>query len=250
MVSLLTTFSLLVSSCKEKSSAPANHEIEQWSANDIMQKAHQRAGGKIWQNPESLTLIGRGIFYRGSDTSFHESHKMWRVYESSKEEAHSANGKVRIESIKEGKPVFIVSYDGQNTYDLSGKQEKSAADKRWASNFGFGVIRHAFDEGYTLEKAGEGIIKSRKTYRIKVIDKVEGETIFDIDQENFDILGVAFDTPRGWHERHYSNFFTKDEYSWRQSGLVELFYEGKKANDIIWEDFDINQKLPDSLFIL
>ena len=173
---------------------------------------------------------------------------MWRVFEDEKQEAHAANGKVRIESFKEGKPVFMVSFDGQNTYDLSGKQEQSAADNRWASNFGYGAIRHALDDGYTLEKMPDDTIFAKPAYRIKVKDVTGGETFFGIDKEDFKIIKVAFDTPRGWHHRLYSEFFTKEPYSWLQSGKVALYYDDVLANEIIWEDFEVNEVLPDSLF--
>jgi len=225
-------------------------EILTLSATEIMQKAHKKAGGKFWQKPKSLTLKGHAIFYYDGKPSKHEVHNMWRVFEKTKEDAHVANGKVRIESIKENKPVFVVSYDGKNTYDLNGKQEKSAADARWASNFGYGAIRHALDDGYSLEKVADEMIKNKDVYTIKVIDPNQGETFFGIEKADFKIVKVAFQTPRGWHERIYSNFFSKEKYSWLQSGKVELYYNGKLANEVIWEDFDVNEILPDSLFIL
>jgi len=106
------------------------------------------------------------------------------------------------------------------------------------------------DEGYTLEEVEEETIKNEAAYIIKVIDPNKGETFFGITKADFKIVKVAFQTPRGWHERIYSNFFSKPEYSWLQSGRVELFYEGKIANEVIWEDFDVNEELPDSLFVL
>ena len=133
--------------CKDQSKTQV---IKELTAQEIMQKAHDTAGGDFWKRPKSLTLKGHAIFYINGKKREHETHNMWRVFESEKEAAHKANGKVRIESFHLEKPVFIVTYDGQNTYDLSGKQEQSAADNRWASNFGYGAIRHALDQGYAL----------------------------------------------------------------------------------------------------
>ncbi|MEN0046223.1 MAG: hypothetical protein AAF806_04085 [Bacteroidota bacterium] len=220
------------------------------TASTIMQRAHEKAGGKFWSQPQSLSLFGYGIFYENGEAIKHEKHNMWRVFESQKDAAHIANGKVRIESYRAGKPFFLITYDGENTYDLNGKQEKSAADQRWASNFGYGVIRHAFDEGYRLEKAGMDTVNNEATHQIKIIDPQGGDTLFDITQNDYKIVRVGFDTPRGWHERIYSNFFTKKGYNWFQAGKVELFYKGKKANDIIWTDFEVNEVLADSLFVL
>ncbi|QLG45038.1 LolA-like protein [Costertonia aggregata] len=220
------------------------------TATQIMQKAHEKAGGTFWQKPKSLTLKGYATFYRDGKISKHETHNMWRVFENTKEDAHVANGKVRIESFKDSTPVFIVTFDGKNTYDLSGKQDQSDADNRWASNFGYGAIRHALDEGYTLKLVGDDTVKTKPAYTIQVTDPNKGETFFGIDKEDFKIVKVAFQTPQGWHHRIYSEFFSKDKYSWLQSGRVELFYDDKISNEVYWTDFEVNEKLPDSLFVL
>ncbi len=219
------------------------------SAKYIIKKAHEKAGGAFWRRPHSLTLKGHGVFYYDGPV-IHEKHNMWRVFENTKENAHTANGKVRIESLKNGNPAFIITFDGKNTYDLTGKQEQSSADKNWASNFGFGVIRHALDLGYQLELMPDDTISNKPVHHIKVIDPNKGETFFGIAKEDYKILKVAFQTPRGWHHRIYSDFFKKEKYSWLQSGKVSLFYNNKLTNEIFWDDFEVNETLPDSLFIL
>lgn len=220
------------------------------TAREAMENAHKRAGGDFWKNPKSLTLSGHANFFQGDDTLHNEVHKMWRVYASKKDDAHVATGKVRIESIRDGEPTILLTYDGNNTYDLTGKKEKSEADHMWSSAFGYGAIRHTLDEGYTISMHGEGMVNHQNTCVIKVVDPNGGETFFDITLGDFKIVKVAFDTPRGWHHRIYSNFFTKDEYSWLQSGLVELYYDSVKTNEVIWEDFEVNEDLPDDLFVL
>ncbi len=240
-LSLVISFALILLSCKK---------TPPLTATEIIQKAHEKAGGSFWQQPNSLTLKGYGIFYHNGTSVKHEIHNMWREFEQTKNAAHQANGKVRIESFRDSKPIFIVTYDGENTYDLNGKQEKQAADKRWSSNFGYGAIRHALDDGYTLEKVANDTVKNNITYTIKITDPTNGETFFGIDATDFKIVKVAFQTPRGWHHREYSEFFSKEKYSWLQAGRVELFYNGKLSNEIIWEDFEVNEDLPDSLFIL
>ncbi len=240
---------MLITSCKEnKATQEAPEEIP--TAKEIMQKAHATAGGDFWKRPQSLTLKGYAVFYTDGKARKHEKHHMWRVFETEKANAHTANGKVRIESFYEGQPVFIVSYDGQNTYDLRGKQEQSEADARWASNFGYGAIRHALDDGYALQLMPDDTVKQRPTYTLKVTDPNGGETFFGIDKGDFRIVKVAFETPRGWHHREYSQFFKKEDYDWLQSGRVELFYDGQLSNEVFWTDFEVNETLPDSLFIV
>lgn len=248
-VTLITAFFILfLFSCKEKKAKEEIHK--HLTATQIMQRAHEKAGGSFWQKPKSLTMKGHAIFYRGGKVSKHETHNMWRVFESTKEDAHVANGKVRIESLKDSIPVFIVSFDGENTYDLRGKQDQSDADARWASNFGYGAIRHALDDGYILKLVEDDTVKTKPAYTIQVTDPNKGETFFGINKEDFKIVKVAFQTPQGWHHRVYSEFFSKDEYSWLQSGRVELFYDGKISNEVFWTDFEVNEKLEDDLFVL
>ena len=234
---------LFLCSCNQKKDSTL-------TATQIMKKAHEKAGGEFWQKPRSLTMKGHAIFYRDGKASKHQTHNMWRVFESTKEDAHVANGKVRIESFKDSTPVFIVSFDGEHTYDLRGKQDKSDADARWASNFGYGAIRHALDQGYTLKLVEDDTVKTKPAYTIQVTDPNNGETFFGIDKEDYKIVKVAFQTPQGWHHREYSEFFSKDQYSWLQAGRVDLFYNDKISNTIFWKDFEVNEALSDSLFIL
>jgi len=220
------------------------------SANDIMTRAHQAAGGEVWSRPKSLSMAGYGVFYKDGKAVRHETHNMWRVYAASKTDAHKVDGKVRIESIRGGAPVINLSYDGEYTYTPGGQQPKSESDKQWSSNFGFGVVRHALDKGYTLSRLPDDLIDGRAAYLVDVQDPAGGSTYFGIAQDDFALLKVAFDTPRGWHERIYSNFFSNPGESWVQPGRVRLYYNGVKANEVIWESYKINQDLPDCLFRL
>ena len=247
---ILLSLLILIWSCTNVDTTKEDQSTSKLTATEIMQKAYEKAGGDFWRRPQSLILKGNAIFYKNGQPKKNEKHNMWRVFENTKQHAHAANGKVRIESFRNNQPIFIVTYDGENTYDLSGKQEKSAADKRWASNFGYGAIRHALDDGYQLEKMQDDTVKNEVAYTIKVIDMNKGETFFGINKKDFKIVKVAFQTPRGWHERIYSKFFTKPKYQWLQSGRVELFYNNILENEVFWEDFEVNEILHDSLFIL
>lgn len=66
---------------------------------------------------------------------------MWRVYNANKKDAHKVDGKVRIESIRQGKSLINLAFDGRSTYTDGGPQARSATGKQWASSFGFAVIR-------------------------------------------------------------------------------------------------------------
>ena len=223
---------------------------EDLTAKRIIQKMYRANGGEQWRRPQSLIMYGHGKFYRNGEMAVHEKHNMFRIYESDKKEAHNANGKVRIESYKDGKPIILVTFDGQNTYDQSGKLPQSDADERWASSFGFGVIRHALDDGYEVERRADTTVQDQDAFYIMVKDLKGGDTYFTIDKKKYRILSVAFDTPRGWHYRLYSEFFTKEKYKWVQPGRVRLYYNGVMSNEIFWEDFELDLPIEDKLFIL
>jgi hypothetical protein len=155
---------------------------ETLTAKTIMIRAHEAAGGETWRRPQTLSMDGYAVFYRDGKTVKHERHRMWRVYDANKADAHKVDGKVRILSEHEGKAVINLSYDGETTYTATGAQPKSESDKRWSSNFGFGVIRHALDEGYTLERLPDDLIDGKPAFIIRVIDAVGGTTQFGIAQ--------------------------------------------------------------------
>ena len=220
------------------------------SAEDIMKAAHEAAGGHDWSRPETLSMDGYAVFYREGQATRHERHTMYRVYDASKSEAHRADGKVRIESVRDGMSIINVAFDGSVTSTNDGPQPQSDADARWASNFGFGVIRHALDEGYSLTRLPDDLVDGKGAYWIRVTDPIGGETQFAIAHEDHAILSVAFDTERGWHQRIYSDFYSNPGVNWVQPRRVRLFYNGIKANEVIWTRHKIDVDLPDCLFSL
>jgi hypothetical protein len=215
----------------------------------IIERATARAGGETWRRPRTLYLEGYGIFYGPQGAPLiNQRHRMWRIYPDFKPNAHNADGKVRIVSERDGKVVSFSAFDGARTYGLEGPLPPSAADRQWAENFGFGVIRYALDEGYQLDRQPDDLVDGQPVYRIQVTDPSGATTLFGIAQRDFLVLSVGFATTRGWHERIYSNFYTKPGVSWVQPGRVRLLYNGVKQNEIIWRDFSLNQPMDDRLF--
>ncbi|MEO0981031.1 MAG: hypothetical protein AAFX03_00095 [Pseudomonadota bacterium] len=226
---------------------PAAAEL---SAEEIVARAHAAAGGAAWVRPETLRMSGYGIFYRGGAASVHDRHEMWRVYPTEKGDAHAADGKVRIDSFKDGAPVFQVAFDGATTYTEDGPVAEAADSSRWQANFGFGVIRFALDDGYAVRREGDDLVDGRAAHIVVVTDPAGGETLFAIAADDYAILKVGFDTPRGWHERIYSDFYSKEDVDWAQPGRVRLFYNGVKANEVIWTDFEVDAPIADEIFVL
>jgi len=230
--------------------AVAEAASEPLSAREIVARAQTAAGGETWIHPQTLLMRGHAVFYTPNGVERHERYDMWRVYPNQKGMAHAADGKVRIESWHRGRCVRLITFDGQRSYTLEGPQPPSEADKQWSENFGFGVIRFAIEPGFRQERLPDDSVEGRPVYVVRIIDPSNQVTLFSIAQDDYAILRLGFDTSRGWHERLYSNFFRKPDVSWVQPGLVRLYYDGVKQNEIIWTDFELDRQMPDSLFVL
>jgi hypothetical protein len=229
--------------------APPIAAPDDMTANEIIERAYDHAGGDEWVNPESLLMEGYSLFWRGSEGFVrYEPYRMWRVYPQSKDDAHAADGRVRIEAFSQGETVFQIAFDGERTYDQNGPVEEEADSDRWSSNFGFGVIRHALDEGYSLRRGPDDYVDGAPAYTVHVIDPAGGETLFNIRAEDFAVVRVGFDTPRGWHERIYSEFYRNEDRGWLQPGRVRLYYDGAKANEIYWTSFSTGEAFPVEMF--
>ncbi|RKQ71971.1 hypothetical protein DES40_1307 [Litorimonas taeanensis] len=220
------------------------------TAQSVIESAYDKAGGAFWVRPLSLSMEGYAVFYKDGVATLNERHSMWRVYDAAKMNAHQVDGMVRIESIRDGKPVINISFDGETTYTDAGPLPQSTSNKQWSSSFGFGVIRHALDDGYTMKRLADDLIDGRKAYIVEITDPSNGKTLFGISQDNYSILKVGFDTNKGWHERIYSNFFSNSDDEWVQPGRVRLYYNGIKSNEVIWTKYSVNDVLDTCLFKL
>lgn len=217
----------------------------------IIEMAHEAAGGETFVNPGSLFLSGKNIIYgRDGGASTWDKYAMWRVFASEKNDAHVANGKVRIEGWRGAKLALLLSFDGTATYDKSGRMEDQSANAMWSNNFGFGAIRNALDEGWSQKRRSDRTIDGKPAYMVQLTDPEGGKTLFGFDRSTLQILYVGFDTPRGWHERRYSDYFSKPGISWQQAGRVRLFYDGVMANEAIWTDFEIGGSYPENHFVI
>jgi hypothetical protein len=220
------------------------------SARTIVERATAAAGGETWRRPKTLKLTGYAVFYRDGKPTVHERYEFNRVFPEFKPDAHRADGKVRIRSTSGAKPGINLAFDGARSYTAAGLQPPSEADKQWAENFGFGVIRFALDDGYKLERLADDLVDGAAAFVIVVIDPAGGKTQFAIRQKDFAVVRVGFRTDRGWHERIYSDFWTKPGVSWVQPGRIRLFYDGVKQNELIWRDFELNAPMSDDLFVI
>lgn len=226
---------------------PATTQPDALTGDEIMARAHEAAGGEAWRDPGSLYMEGYGLFWRGGpDFVRYEPYRMWRVYASDKPDARQASGRVRIEALRDGEIVFQLAYDGERSYNQDGPVEAGTDD--WASNFGFGSIRHAFDDGWTTDRLPDDLVDAQPVYTVRLNDPAGGETLFAIRQDDFAIVRVGFDTPRGWHERIYSDFYANTPGGFVQPGRLRLYYNGVKANEVYWTAFTTGETYDDALF--
>ena len=218
-------------------------------ARTIVERATAAAGGETWRRPRTLFLEGYAVFYGpGGVPLVNQRHAMWRVFPEFKPDAHGADGKVRIESWRDGQLVTFTTFDGTRTYNRDGPMPPSEADRQWAENFGFGVIRFALDPGYALTRLPDDLVDGQPVYRVEVTDPGGARTQFGIGVSDYAVRSVGFVTPRGWHERIYSDFYRLPGISWTQPGRIRLLYNGVKQNEIIWQRFRLNEPMEDALF--
>lgn len=217
----------------------------------ILARATEAAGGDDWARARTLTLSGTAIFYGTAGTAPKtraDDYRMWRVFDPARQASHAAEGKVRIVARDHGRVLFTVGYDGTTTWNERGVIPKAEADAFWASNFGFGIIRHAADPGFKAERVPDDAIAGHRLYMVRLTDPGGGVTLFGIDQASFAIRTMGFMTPKGWHVRTYDDFVRLARPRWLQARHVTLYYNGVKANEVFWTTTKVNAPIEDALF--
>lgn len=221
------------------------------SATDIVAAAHDAAGGDDWRDVKTLFLEGYNIIRKSDGREvLWDKYAMWREFSDQKTNAHAAEGKVRIEAWTDGKLAMLISFDGTTTFDQNGPVPEDVAAAAWAANFGFGAIRNALDQGWMQARLPDDLIDGAPAYMIELTDPVGNKTRFGIRQADFATVYVGFGTPRGWHERRYSNFFRVPGSKWMQPGRVRLFYDGVKVNEAVWTNVKIGGPIDPAMFVI
>lgn len=217
----------------------------------VLARATEAAGGEEWANARTLVLTGRAIFYGttgAAPKSRADDYRMWRVYDPARSASHAAEGKVRIVANNGAATLFTVGYDGVTTWNERGVIPKTEADAFWASNFGFGIIRHARDPGFKADRMPDDAVGTHPLYMVRLTDPQGGVTLFGIDQRSYAIRTMGFSTPRGWHQRVYDDFVRLKKPNWLQARHVTLLYNGVKSNEVFWTRTQVNVAIDDALF--
>ena len=216
----------------------------------IVEKAVAAAGGESWARPNTLQLRGHATFYalgeHGNEIQV-PTYKMWRVFPTENKAAHQANGRVRFDAFIGAKLFFQIAFDGQKSFsEFSPEAEREREAAKWENSFGFGILRFARDPGWLADDQIEG----HPCYFVRVLDPQKNVTDFGIDQKDFAIRAVSFKTPRGFHQRIYSDFKWVNKPRFRQPTRVRLYYDGVKWTDITWQEFEVNQPIDEAVFNL
>jgi hypothetical protein len=221
-------------------------------AKSIVFRATEATGGDDWANARTLVLRGRAAFWSNASatpSSAPDSYVMYREFDPNRQAAHGAEGKLRIMVSDKGKLIWTVGYDGEHSWNDRGVIPKAEADKLWANNFGFGIIRHALKPGFKLERLADSNVDGFPVFTVRLTDPIGTESLFGIDQKDYSIRMVGFLTPRGWHVRTYGDFFRpKSMPRWLQAGKVTLYYNGVKQNEIYWTDAEVNGPIDAKIF--
>ena len=219
----------------------------------IVHWAAERAGGDAWLHARTNRMEGRAELCRAGaygQCVQADRYVMYRVYPTSLESAHAGTGKFRLDATREGQVVFRMSYDGERSYDQDGPIPPERAARREASGFGFSAIRFADQPGFTLQRLADDSVDGHPCFVLRVTDPSGSSTIFGIDQESAYIRLAAWDTPKGWHQRLYSDYYWVPDPGFLQPGRVRLYYAGAKEVDIRWTSATLNEDIPDETFVL
>ncbi len=234
-----------------QSTAPASPTLDDPDGLTLLQRATAAAGGERWAQVRTLMLTGQAVFWGPSGAaprSRAQNYTMWRVFDPERSASHGAEGKLRIVGRNGDQLMFTFGFDGSTTWTERGITPQAEADAFWASNFGFGIIRHATKPGFKAERIADGYSQGHPVHLVRLTDPQGGVSLFGIDPQTYAIRSLGFSTARGWHERHYNDFVRQENPSWLQAREVTLYYNGVKANTLFWEHWVIDAPLADSLF--
>lgn len=223
------------------------------SAEDIIAFAAQAAGGDAWLYATTNIMSGHATLCRDGqpEACVHaDRYVMWREYPLNLSDAHTGSGRFRLDAYSGDRILFQNSFDGQHSWTHLGRVEEGEAREAQASNFGFSAIRFAGRVGFPVKRLVDDQIEGHACHVVRVEDPSGGGTLFWIDRDSGAIRAVAWPTPRGFHQRIYSNFYWIDDPGFLQPGRVRLYYDGVLTADVHWVEASINQPIDKAIFTL
>lgn len=220
----------------------------------IVERVHAAAGGKAWLEAGTNVMRGEATLCRDGNPArcvHADRYVMYRVYPTElKEGAHAGSGKFRLDAHAGDRLIFQVAFDGERSYDQDGPVPPERASSDEASAFGFSAIRFALQPGFEVERLTDDQVEGRPCYFVRVTDPTGTRTVFGIDQSSYAVRSAGWQTPKGFHQRLYSDFYTVGDGRFVQPGRVRHYYDGVKSADIHWTSAEIGEPIPDAMFVL
>lgn len=223
------------------------------SADEIIEFAAQAAGGDAWRYAATNIMRGHATLCRDGrrEACVHaDRYVMWREYPTNLTDPHAGTGRFRLDAYIGDRVLFKNSFDGEHSWTHLGRVDGEEAGEAQASNFGFSAIRFAGREGFPVERLVDDQIDGQACYTVRVHDPAGSSTLFWIDRESGAIRAVAWPTPRGFHQRIYSEFYWIDNPGFLQPGRVRLYYDGLLTADVYWTQASINEPIDAAMFQL
>jgi len=228
-------------------------DSEPLTARTIIERAHAAAGGAAWLNAGTNVMRGHATLCRNGNPQAcitADRYEMYRVYPTELKKAHAGSGKFRLDAYKGGKLLFLTAFDGERSYDQNGPVPGPRAATDEGTGFGYSAIRFALAEGFTVARLTDDQVEGHPAYFVRVTDPSGQTTVFGIDQADHSIRSVAWQSPRGWHERLYSDFYRVGAGGFLQPGRVRHYYDGVKSVDIRWTSAEIGTPIADATFVI
>lgn len=222
------------------------------TARAIIERAHEAAGGAAWRRAVTNVMRGHATLYRNGsmlETAHADEYVMYRVYPREVGAAHQGTGQFRLDARAQGKVLFQTSFDGERSYDQNGPVPPERARSDEANAFGYSAIRFALEPGFRLERLADDELEGRPCYFVKVTDPSGSWTVFGIDQKEHLVRSAAWNAPKGFHQRLYSDYYRLAS-GFMQPGRVRLYYGGAKEVDIRWTSATIGEPIDPGTFVL
>jgi hypothetical protein len=217
----------------------------------IILRAYEAAGGDLYRYPGTYHLHGAYLDYRaGPVPVVYKPYDLYRVQPRDHPRGRVADGKIRVSAYKDGQPSMQVAFDGVQTYNMDGPTGEGAEAPFWRTTMGFGMIRFALSPGYRLQLLADDSVDGKPVHMINVTDPAGESAVFSVRKADARLVRVSFPTPRGLHDRIFSDFFTKKGSRWVQPGRVRSFINGVKEAEFTYTDFKIGAPLADDLFVI
>jgi hypothetical protein len=244
---------LAVAAIGAASAAVHAQEAASLTARQIVERAHAAAGGEAWLHAGTNVMRGHATLCRDGRPDAcvtADRYEMYRVYPAELAKAHAGSGKFGLDAWAGDRLLYQTAFDGERSYDQNGPVLGPRAQTDEGSGFGFSAIRFALAEGFRVERVMDDQVEGRPCYFVRVIDPSGQATLFGIDQQDYSIRSAAWQSPRGWHQRLYSDFYRIGDRGFLQPGRVRHYYEGVKSVDIRWTSAEIGTPIPAGTFVL